>query len=285
MWSLLDDRWTEHQLVDEVEVTTVGATVAGGRIVVGGGGEHQGFAQWYLDSGAVRASERDDLAGVASTTTVDLDGRTWFASGGTGSVILLSDPVEEVDPEEGEPESIELSLSDHGSYAGVGAVAAGRLGDRSLLVSGTWDGEVWLWDLRQEAPVMTFEELDSVVEGVAVVSVDGRPCVLAAAGTTLRLGDLGTGRWEDPLPVPGGDISCLDVAWVKGRQVAVVGAEDGTVHTWDLENRRPLAEPFTAHTGDSRQRRIPTIRIIELHGRPAFITSGGDGLRVWPLDG
>jgi hypothetical protein len=144
VWSLPDGRWTDHELVDEVEVTAMAATVVGGRVVVGGGGEHQGFAQWYLESGAVRGSERDDLGCVASAATVELDGRTWFAAGGTGPMILLSDPVADVDPEEEDPESTWLILADHGSYSGVGALAAGTLGGRSRLVSGSWDGEVWV---------------------------------------------------------------------------------------------------------------------------------------------
>ncbi|MGY0062242.1 WD40 repeat domain-containing protein [Streptomyces sp. LZ34] len=283
VWSLPDGRWTDHKLVDEVEVTSMAATVVGERIVVGGGGEHQGFAQWYLESGAVRSAERDDLGGVASATTVELDGRTWFAGGGTGSVILLSDPVEDVAPEEEDPESIELILSDHGSYAGVGALAAGSLGHRSSLVSGSWDGEVWVWDVREEAPVTTFEQLDMAVEGVALVTVNDHPRVVAAGGTTLLLGDPATGRWLQQLPASageGGDITCLDVASVKGRQVAVTGADDGTVHIWDLTNGGPAGAPFTAHTGE-----IQAIHITELDARTVIITAGHhDELRVWPLD-
>ncbi|MES4909322.1 MULTISPECIES: hypothetical protein [unclassified Streptomyces] len=279
VWSLSDDRWTDHKLVDQVEVTSLAATAVGGRIVVGGGGEHQGFAQWYLDSGALRAAERDDLGGVASATTVELDGRTWFAAGGTGPGILLSDPVADVAPQEGDPESIELFLSDHGSYSGVGALAAGRLTDRSALVSGSWDGEVWVWDLREEAPVTTFEQLDMVVEGVALVTVDGHPRVVAAGGTALHLGDPATGGWLRQLPSSGGDITCLGVTSVKGRQIAVTGTDDGTVHTWDLADGGPAAAPFTAHSGGIR-----AIHLTELDGRTVIITAGRHGeLRVWPL--
>lgn len=275
VWSPADDRWTEHELADEVEVTAIGATVAGGRIVVGGGGEHQGFAQWYLDTGAARAAEQDDMGGVSSVATVVLDGRTWFVSGGTGAVIVLADPVEDVE----DPEFLELFPSDHGSYAGVGAVAAGTLADRAVLVSGSGDGEVWAWDVQEETPVARFPDLDSSVVGVAMVAVAGRPSVVAAGDGGVFLGDPDTGQWEEPLSARGSKITCMDVAPVLGRQVAVAGAEDGTVHAWDLEDRRSVVAPFAAHDADIRG-----IRVIELHGRPAVVTSSHAEFRVWTPD-
>ncbi|MDX3224788.1 hypothetical protein [Streptomyces sp. ME19-01-6] len=72
----------------------------------------------------------------------------------------------------------------------------------------------------------------------------------------------------------------MHVAPLKGRQVAVTGAKDGTVHTWDLANGGPAAAPFTAHTGEIR-----AIRITEPDGRTVIITAGPYAeLRVWPLD-
>ncbi|WP_327323402.1 hypothetical protein OG735_13440 [Streptomyces sp. NBC_01210] len=77
-WDPLRDEWAGHRLdmpwrpEDEYEfsdILTIGAAVVDGRVVVGGGGEHQPFAQWDLQSGAIRTYARYEHGGVASTAT------------------------------------------------------------------------------------------------------------------------------------------------------------------------------------------------------------------------
>src|SRR5437899_131020 len=89
-WDPLADRWNKYRLdkpwrprdeYDFIDVLSISAAVVNGRVVVGGGGPHQGFTQWDLETGAVRTFARTRHGAVATTATVELDGRPLFASG------------------------------------------------------------------------------------------------------------------------------------------------------------------------------------------------------------
>ncbi|MFI0714408.1 WD40 repeat domain-containing protein [Streptomyces inhibens] len=281
-WDPLRDQWAGHRLdmpwrpEDEYEfsdILTIGAAVVDGRVVVGGGGDHQPFAQWDLASGAVRTYARYEHGGVASTTTMELDGRTLFLSGCTGPAVHLWD-ASKSDPD---PAADEVELAGHGD--GVGGVTAGRLWDRPVVVSGAYDGSVLVWDIAAEEPLTQFDDLDFVVRGVGLVTVDGHARVVVAGGRALVMGDPDTGAWEGPFAVPGDDIECMDVGVVDGLPVAVTGGEDGTVCVWDLAGRRLLGVPLTEH-----EKEVFAVRITHFDGRPVAVTAGRDRrMRLWDL--
>jgi WD40 repeat protein len=93
--------------------------------------------------------------------------------------------------------------------------------------------------------------------------------------------------WAEPIPVPGGNIECLDATVVNGRAVAATGGWDGTFCIWDMTDRRLLAEPNTAHRSapcPDAPSEVFAVRFAELDTRPVAITCGRDGsLRVWDL--
>ncbi|QKG20006.1 hypothetical protein [Actinomadura verrucosospora] len=119
MWDLHADKWTPFDLAapwppeaqaDYIDMRAIGAVVVDGRGVVGGGGDHQGFAQWDLDSGAVRTYARSDHGGAATVATFEAAGRTLFVAGGTGPAVHVWDParrdplpVDYKDDDENEP--------------------------------------------------------------------------------------------------------------------------------------------------------------------------------------
>jgi len=281
----LDDPWLDE--TDYTELTALGAAVVGGRIVIGGGGEHQGFAQWDLESGKVRLSAQE--GGVSSTSTAGLGDRTLFVVGlSSGPPVQLWDPAmaepggsEDIGAQEEDSSPydflVEVEELEAVSYA-ASAVAAGTLRDRPVLVTNGVDGGVLVWDVDGEGPLAEFDDLDEELCQFALVAGDGLGRVVAAGRRNLLVGDPATGEWDEPLAVPGGDIACLDAGMVNGRMVAVTGAEDGTVCAWDLTGRRPLGEPFRGQGG------VHAIRMTGLTGRQVAISAGRENVvRVWEL--
>ncbi|GAA2165993.1 WD40 repeat domain-containing protein [Actinomadura napierensis] len=307
-WDLRADKWTAFDLAapwppeaqaDYIDMRAIGAVVVDGRVVVGGGGDHQGFAQWDLDSGAVRTYARRDHGGVATVATLEAAGRTLFIAGGTGPSVHVWDatrrdplPVDFEDDDENEPIAL-----DQTEPAGV---AAGLLRGRPVAVTES-DNTVLVWDLSDDEPetMVAFDEpnedelvdlvgeveaerLDwrlAAVTAVGLSGVAGRESVLAATGGVLLFGDPDTGLWDETLVLPGGPTAHLDAAVAGGRAVAVTGAEDGTVCLVDLERRDLVIAPFQAHEGE-----IVGVRVLELDGRPAALTVGRDDhVRAWPF--
>jgi WD40 repeat protein len=295
-WDPANDEWTEYRLDNAedaghyTELTSLAAAVVDGRIVIGGGGEHHGFAMWDLESGKVRSSAWD--GGVSSAIRAELGGRTLFVVGGSSStnVELWNPSHAESRDNEGSAahpldEMVEvgdLFASSHASSA----VAAGKLNGRPVLVANMHDGGVVVWDIEEQCPLVEFDDLDEESTDFAIATVDGRLLVVAATPSEIRLGDTVTGEWEDPLPFAGGEIECLAAGTLAGHPIAAAGFDDGAVCVWDLTRRRLLCEPFGVRDNLVYQvkNRVHQVRIADLDGIPVVITAQiDDVVRVWEL--
>ena len=291
-WDPAGDHWTEHA-VDVPDgwsdcLLKIGAVVLDGRMVVGGGGYRQGFAQWDLSTGAVRTAIRDGHGGLASVSTAEVDGRSLFLCGDSSvpAAVRVWDAAERDVPETGGLADAVLDLREH--FDGVGGLAGGVFDDGPVVASGGWDGDVVLWDLGSGEIRAHFETAPVPVHGVGLAAVDGGLCVVAAGGASVLLGDPETGSWER-MTLPGSPVErddwdgigirCLDIGVVDGKPVAVTGTENGKVCAWDLQGRRLLGKPVKAH-----RQEVYAVRIFELDGRSVAVTGGQDGtLRVWGL--
>ena len=144
------------------------------------------------------------------------------------------------------------------------AVAAAELDGRPVLISGSDDQTVRVWDLATGAPI-------------------GKPF-------TVRSGRLR--RWlmrrrrsaddaqtSDPFTGHTGPVRTVAAAELDGRRVVISGSDDQTVRVWDLATGAPADKPFTGHTGPVR-----TVATAELDGRPVLISGSDDRtVRVWDL--
>ena len=169
-----------------------------------------------------------------------------------------------------------------GHDAPVSAVAAAELGSRPVVISGSGDGTVRVWDLATGAPVGgPFVGHGDWVRSVAAAELDGRPVVISGSGDgTVRVWDLATGA---PVggPFTGHDGAVLAVAAAElgGRPVVISGSSDETVRVWDLATGTPVGGPFTGHRGQ-----VYAVAAAELGGRPVVISGSSDGtVRVWDL--
>ncbi|WP_329235513.1 hypothetical protein OG417_29840 [Actinoallomurus sp. NBC_01490] len=303
-WDPMTDQWTEHRLdvpsreFAQVELLRICAAAVDGRIVIGGGGDHQDFAQWDLETGAVLQGA--DGGSPSSARTATLGGRTLFVIGYTGPAVEVQSPAKHHDPdddlldseepEEDEDDDIYFLTTELESGE---SVAAGTLWGRPVIAASGEDGGVIVWDIDEDCPVAELDEPDGIDDETlghfALAALEDRGFLAAAWGRVLAVCDVSDADasvWAEPIIVPGGEIECLDAGVVGGRVVAATGGEDGTLCLWDLADRRLLAEPNTAHVRGKRDApsEVFAVRFAELNDRPAAITAGRDGtVRVWDL--
>ncbi|MGH3885207.1 MAG: hypothetical protein ACRDSZ_01345, partial [Pseudonocardiaceae bacterium] len=123
------------------------------------------------------------------------------------------------------------------------AVAVAELDGRPVVVSGSDDHTVRVWELPTGAPVgKPFTGHTDWVRAVAVAELDGRPVVVSGSDDhTVRV-------WELPTGAPVGKQFTGNTLWVRavavaeldGRPVVISGSTDHTVRIWDLAKRRPV---------------------------------------------
>jgi WD40 repeat protein len=130
----------------------------------------------------------------------------------------------------------------------VNAVAVGQLGGRTVVVSGSDDGTVRVWDAAVGEPLGgPFTGHTGYVNAVAVGQLGGRTVVVSGSDDgTVRVWDAAVG---EPLggPLTGHTdwINAVTIAQLGGRTVVVSGSRDRTVRIWttyDLLGRYGRAE-------------------------------------------
>lgn len=145
-----------------------------------------------------------------------------------------------------------------------------------------------VWEEVRSAPPTPAEPLEErrftghagPVRAVAATLLDGRPVVVSAsADSTVRIGDVHSGRWLPPAFTGHRDsVLAVATAQVGGRPVVVSGGTDTTVQVWDLRTRKRLAPPVTLHAGPVR-----AVATTEVGGQPVAISASLDGT-VWVWD-
>ncbi|MEV5898124.1 WD40 repeat domain-containing protein [Nonomuraea fuscirosea] len=291
-WDPLEDRWDSFRLDmpfqpedrhDFIDVYAIGAVVLDGRIAVGGGSDHQPFAQWDLETGAVEISADTTHAALGKAIGIEMDGRPMLV----GADQSTSPRVRVYDVQRREMYA-EL-LGAH--FDGIGALASGTLGERPVLLSSSWDGSVEVWDLREKRSLVQSAKTGPSLMGATLVPVNGRPRIVGAENDAVWLVDPETGEGDEALPWPAGiteqieegefedEFTCIDAGLVGGRPVAVTGSEEGRVCAWDLEEGRTIGEPLIEHDG-----KVSAVRLTDLGGRTVAITAGRDGqVNLWDL--
>jgi WD40 repeat protein len=164
----------------------------------------------------------------------------------------------------------------------VASVAVAALADRPVVVSGSRDQTVRIWDPAVGLEVRTpLTGHRGPVTAVAAATVDGTPIVVSGSrDRTVRLWNLASGRLTAVLAGHRDAVTALAIATVDGRQVCVSGSEDETLRLWDLALGQQVGSPLREGNG-----RIASIAVGIVDGRSlAVVGSGNSTVQVWDLE-
>ena len=175
---------------------------------------------------------------------------------------------------------IEHALTGHTNW--VFGVTTAQLDGRSVVVSGSADDTMRVWDLTTGKPIGSpFTGHTGPVSAVATAQLDGRAVVVSGSwDTTVRVWDLATGKpIGSPFTGHTGYVQAVTTAQLDGRTVVISGGDDNAVRVWDLTTRAPVGAPFTGHT-----KRVVAVTTAQLRGRTVVISGGWDNtVQVWDL--
>ncbi|MBF2020266.1 MAG: tetratricopeptide repeat protein [Hydrococcus sp. C42_A2020_068] len=147
--------------------------------------------------------------------------------------------------------------------------------DGQIIVSGSWDKTLRLWDRQGNAIGQPFRGHEGDVTSVAF-SPDGQTIVSGSGDGTVRLWNLEGNAIARPFLGHQGDVT--SVAFSPDGQTIVSGGGDGTVRLWDRQGN-PIGLPFEGHEGDV------TSVAFSPDGQ-TIVSGGGDGtVRLWDLFG
>lgn len=166
------------------------------------------------------------------------------------------------------------TLRRFGGHSGrVQGVAFGGEGD-SVVVSGSFDGSVKVWDLkaRGERPIVTFADAR---DGVSCVQVLGHEVFVGSTDGRVRVYDLGSGYVDtDVLPA-----AVTSVTPAKDGQSYLVSTLDSTVRLMDRASGKCL-QTFKAEGFKNEEYRVrSTLAMAD-----ASVVSGSEDGRVFVWD-
>ena len=165
-------------------------------------------------------------------------------------------------------------LADHDDP--VNAVAIGRAGDRDIIVSGSDDGTVRVWDAVTGDPAgAPLAGHDGPVNAVAVGRAGDRDIIVSGSDDgTVQVWDAVTG---DPpgawLADHDGRVNAVAIGRAGDRDIVVSGSDDGTLRVWDAVTGDLLAD---------HESWVNAVAVGRAGDRDIIVSGSDDGtVRVW----
>ncbi|MCG5213168.1 serine/threonine-protein kinase [Streptosporangium sp. KLBMP 9127] len=162
----------------------------------------------------------------------------------------------------------------------VNAVAVARVGKAQVIVSGSRDRTLRLWDLATRKPLGTLTGHTGWVRSVATIELDGKPGAVSAGDDgSVRLWDLAARKAMGKINT-GGPVFSATAATVDGKPIAVTGGRDGDVRVWNLATRKEIGRSRRAHEGA-----VFGVAFADIRGETVVLTAGADSqVRKWRIE-
>ncbi|NER34138.1 MAG: hypothetical protein F6J93_08865 [Oscillatoria sp. SIO1A7] len=162
-----------------------------------------------------------------------------------------------------------ITLKGHAAPVQAATISA----DGKILVSGSWDNTIKIWDLATNAIANTLNGHSLPIRQVAI-SPDGQTLASASDDKTVMLWDLATGSLKATLGGHGGRVYAVAIS--ADGKIAVSGSEDKTIKVWDLATGEVLAT-LRGHKGQ--------VRAIAISPDNQTLVSGGSdrSIAIWNL--
>ena len=162
----------------------------------------------------------------------------------------------------------------------VNAVAIGRAGDRDVIVSGSDDKTVRIWDaITGEANGGRLVGHGSAVTAVAIGRAGDRDVIVSGSDDkTVRIWDAITSApLSSPLAGHDGAVTAVAIGRAGDRDVIVSGSADKTVRIWDAVTGRLIGDPLVGHS-----RAVRAVAIGRAGDWDAIVSGSDDETaRVW----
>ena len=120
-----------------------------------------------------------------------------------------------------------ITLRGHAAPVQAAAISA----DGEILVSGSWDNTIKIWNLATNAIAKTLEGHSLRIRQVAITP-DGQTLASASDDKTVMLWDLASGSLKATLIGHSGPVYAVAIS--ADGKTAVSGSEDKTIKIWDL---------------------------------------------------
>ncbi len=165
-----------------------------------------------------------------------------------------------------------------GHTDGVSALALGRIGSREVIVSGSADRTLRIWEAASGEQLGA--PLTGHTDGVSAVAlgrIDGREMIVSgSADRTVRIWDAASGKEVSVLSGHTDGVSAVALGGVDGREIIVSGSADRTVRIWDAASGKEVAV-LSGHTDG-----VSAVALGRVYGREIIVSGSADRtVRTW----
>jgi WD40 repeat protein len=224
-------------------------------------------ARWaHVSHRAERAVLEGHNRTVRDTCTIQFDGRTFLASGGSDATVRLWDPttgqqVRQLD----------------GHTASVNVVCSMPIQGRTLLATASSDGTVRIWNPATGRQLGYIDTYAGPIRAMCVVQLAGS--TFLAIGSTdgvVRLHDPNTAEVVQLLRGHAGPVNALCLVESDGESFLASGGSDAAVLTWN-PGTGDLLRRLRGHTSA-----IKVLCDVDTNGRNVLASGGDDTtIRLW----